>query len=66
MLPFLGEYLYVNNQKILIIPSRDIEDQRILESDWTRAFWPIICEVEFPRYRLCTGKERIVRFFILP
>ena len=66
MLPFLGEYLYVNNQKILIIPSRDIEDQRILESDWTRAFWPIICEAEFPRYWVCTGKERIVRFFILP
>ena len=29
------------------IPSKDISDQRILQSVWMRVFWPITCEVEF-------------------
>ena len=28
-------------------PSKDIEYQRILQSDWTWAFWPMTCEAEF-------------------
>ena len=28
-------------------PSRDVYNQRILQSDWTRALWHLACEVEF-------------------
>ena len=24
--------------------SRDVDDQIILQSDWTKAFWPITCK----------------------
>ena len=34
------------NSKILI-PSRDIDRQRNLQSVWPRAFWTINCEVQF-------------------
>lgn len=30
-----------------MIPSRDIDDQKILQCDWRRAFWPTTCEPEF-------------------
>ena len=33
LLPFFGEYLHVKNQRHWRIPSIDIDDQRILQSD---------------------------------
>ena len=34
-----------------MIPSSNIDDQRILQSDWTKAFWPITCEPELFQIR---------------
>ena len=36
MLPSLDDYLYAKNIRNHSIPSRDIDDQRILQSDWPR------------------------------
>ena len=36
MLPSLEEYLHAKNLRYQMILSRDIVDQRILQSDWTR------------------------------
>ena len=46
MLPFHG-YFHAENQRIWYNIWRDIDDQRILQSDWTEAFSIIICEPEF-------------------
>ena len=35
---FFGEYLHSKNQRYHCIASRDIDNQRILQSDWMRAF----------------------------
>ena len=35
MLPFFNDYLYAKNLRYWLIPSTDIDDQRILECDWT-------------------------------
>ena len=32
----MADNLHVKNQKYQLIPSRDIDDQRILQSDWTK------------------------------
>ena len=47
MLPSLSEYLLAKNQGRLCIPSGDIDDQKILQSDWMRAFWPTTYKEEF-------------------
>ena len=65
MLPFLDEYLHTKNQRYRCIQFRDIDDQRILQSGLTRTFWPITCEVEFSQISGYTGKQSIVRSFIL-
>ena len=44
MLPFLGEHLYAKNQGF---PSRDTDDQKIMYSDWARAFLAITWGPEF-------------------
>ena len=36
MLPSLDDYLNARNLRDLLILSRDIDDQRILQSHWTR------------------------------
>ena len=38
MLPSLDEYAHAQNLRDRLIPSRDIDDQRILQSDWLRSF----------------------------
>ena len=38
MLPVLGEYLHAKNERYWCIISRDIDDQKILQPDWMRAF----------------------------
>ena len=35
------------------LPSWDITLYRILQSDWSKAFWPITQEQNFARYRVC-------------
>ena len=36
MLPSLDDYLHAKNQSYRLIHSSDIDDQRILQYDWTR------------------------------
>ena len=36
MLHSLGDYFYAKNPRYQLIPSRDIGDKRILQSDWMR------------------------------
>ena len=64
MLPFLGAYFHVKNLRYPCIPSRDIHDQRTLQSDWTRVFWPKICAAEFFQIWGSHSKDRIFRYFI--
>ena len=45
----LSVYLHAKNQRNWYIASWDIDDQRILQSDWTIVFWPITCEPEIFR-----------------
>ena len=35
MLPSLNDYFHAKLLRYRLIPSRDIDDQRILQSDWT-------------------------------
>ena len=37
MIPLLDDYLRVKNLRDCWISSRDIDDQRIMKSDWTRS-----------------------------
>ena len=34
MLPFFDDYLHAKNPRYRLIPSTDIDDQRILQFDW--------------------------------
>ena len=66
MLPFFGEYLHAKNQRYSRIPTIDIDDQRIMQSDWMRALlaynlWGRI----FTKYGICTGKLENAKSFIL-
>ena len=36
MLPSSGNYLHVKNLRYQLIPIRDVDDQKILQSDWMR------------------------------
>ena len=65
MLTYLSEYLHAKSTRYWYIPSRYIDDKRVLQSDSKRALWPITCEAEFPRYEFSKGKHRIVRPFII-
>ena len=46
-----------------LIPSRDIDDQRILQSDWTAVFWPINLWTRIFQYK---GFAQQNRKFFLP
>ena len=50
MLPSLDKYLHAKNLRYQLIFSRDINDQRILQSDWLRTFLAITEDLIFPRY----------------
>ena len=52
MLPFRDDYLHALNLRYRLIPSRNIDDQRILQSDWLRAFCVITVEPDFLRHIL--------------
>ena len=36
MQSFFDDYLHVKNLRYQLIPSRDIDDQRIMQPDWIR------------------------------
>ena len=40
-------YLHAKNLRHQLNTSKDTDDQRILQFDWTGAFWPITCEPAF-------------------
>ena len=40
-------YQHAKNQAFSLFCSRDIVGLKILQSDWSRAFWPIYQEPEF-------------------
>ena len=46
-LPFMDVYQHAKNQSEGSTPSRDVSDQRFLQSDWSRAFWAITREPDF-------------------
>ena len=47
MLPYFDVYLHAKNLRDYLIPCRGIDDQRILQSDWLRAFKAITEEPDF-------------------
>ena len=69
----LREYFHAKNQRYSCISSRDIIDQITLQSNWTRSFWAITCEVRNfsnidvtqQKKKKKRKKETIVRSFIL-
>ena len=57
------------NQVYPCFPSRDIYNERILQSDWMRAFWPLNCKTEFSQTRSlhrATGNCSVFHFGLLP
>ena len=58
MLPSLDEYAHAQNLRDRLIPSRDIDDQRILQSDWLRSFQATTEEPSF--FQTC-GFHRIMK-----
>ena len=47
LLPSMDVYLHAKSQSEISTPSRDIIVERILRSDWPRAFWPKTQEQDF-------------------
>ena len=52
--PFFDDYLYTKNTRDRLIPSGDIDDQIILQSDWLKALKVIWVFRESKRTLLCT------------
>ena len=53
--PFFDDYLYTKkNTRDRLIPSGDIDDQIILQSDWLKALKVIWVFIESKRTLLCT------------
>ena len=54
---------YAKNQVFSSFCSRDIVNLKILQSDWSRAFWPISQEPEFSQvWNLCKNTANIIKF----
>ena len=47
MLPLLDEYLHAKNHVYPYIPSRNIDELKLWQSDWMWAFWYTTFEVAF-------------------
>lgn len=62
MLPLLGEHCQAKNQRYHYILSRDTDDQKIPECNWTGAFWPMNGEVRFGN--LCIFFDILLKFLI--
>ena len=61
MLSNLGEHLHAKKGRYWCIPSRDIDDQIILQSDWTRSFSPITLNQNFSL--ICGLHRKVGNFF---
>ena len=69
MLLFLGDYLHAPNKMYRCFPPRDIDDQRILRSDWIRSFWPVTCQTNFSQLQILYRKTKnfkVFQFRLLP
>ena len=50
---------------MLLISSKDTDDQAVLHSDWMKVFTPKDFEADFASYVVYAGKQRIVRSLVL-
>ena len=57
MLPFFYDYVHAKNLWDQLTSSRDIDDQRILQSDWLKVFYVIMKK----NNRFFTGLCRIMK-----
>ena len=58
---------YAKNQAFSSFYSRDIVDLKILQSDWSIAFWPISQEPDFSQvWDLCKNTANITKFLYRP
>ena len=58
---------YAKNEALLSFCSRDMASLKILQSDWSRAFWPISQEPEFSQvWDLCKNTANIIKFLYRP
>ena len=58
---------YAKNQAFSSFCSRDILNLKILQPDWSRAFWPISQEPDFAQvWDLCKNIANIVKFLYRP
>ena len=56
-------YQQAKNQAVSLIFSKDIVDQKILQSDWLKTFWPISLEQKFSQiWDLCRNTENNINF----
>ena len=60
-------YQHAKNQAFSSLCSRDRVDLNILQSDWSRAFWPITQETHFSQVRdLCKNIANNTNFLYGP
>ena len=60
-------YQYAKNQTFSLFCSRDIVNLKTLQSDWSRAFWPISREPEFSQvWDLCKNTANTIKFLYRP
>ena len=58
---------YEKNQAFSSFCSRDIVNIKIMQSDWSRAFWPISHETDFFQvWDLCKNTANIIKFLDRP
>ena len=58
---------YAKDQAFSSLCSRDIISLKILQSDWSRAFWPISQEPEFSQvWDLCKNTANIIKCLYKP
>ena len=58
---------YAKNQAFSLFCSRDIVNLKTLQSDWLRAFWPILQEPELSQvWDLCKNTANIMKFLDRP
>ena len=58
---------YAKIQAISSFCSRDIVNLKIMQSDWSTAFWPISQEQEFSQvWDLCKNTANIIKFLYRP
>ena len=60
-------YQYPKNQAFSSFCSRDIVNLKLLQADWSRAFWPISQDPDFSQvWDLCKNAANIIKIFYRP